>query len=305
MTAKNKKKKPRKRNAAGSTSSLFSSARRLCLWLLGTSAIATQISSCSLLPWLQDQVRHLPQIALPAPSGSGSDTAPVTTTQGLSPTRFEHCPQFFAGGIAPRVPAAPRLRELCYNAFALLHNGNTRTPVFVAQRLNRQLVLSAKGEERTNRFFADARLPRSERSELDDYKGSGFARGHMAPAGDMPTPEAMAQSFSLANMVPQNSSHNSGPWAKIEKDTRNYVLRAKGDVYVITGPVFAAHAQTIGQDRVAVPAQIFKLVYDATTKRAWAHWQQNSAQGQAGQPISYGELERRLGMELLPGVEIR
>ncbi|WP_407645069.1 DNA/RNA non-specific endonuclease [Diaphorobacter caeni] len=223
----------------------------------------------------------------------------------LSATRFEACPQFFAGGIAPRVPTAPKLRELCYNAFAVLHSGSTRTPVFVAERLNRQTVLNAQGEQRTDRFFADARLPRSERSELEDYRGSGFARGHMAPAADMPTPEAMAQSFSLANMVPQNSAHNSGPWAKIEKDTRSYALRAKGDVYVITGPVFESRGQTIGQDRVSVPTQLFKLVYDATSKRAWAHWQQNSAQGQAGRPISYGELEQRLGMELLPGVEIR
>ncbi|NMM78846.1 endonuclease [Rhodococcus sp. SRB_17] len=220
-------------------------------------------------------------------------------------TSFKGCPQFFAGGIAPATPSAPKLRELCYDAFAVLHSGNTRTPVFVAQRLNRASIEAARDEQRTDKFFADARLPRAERAELSDYKGSGWSRGHMAPAGDMPTPAAMAQSFSLANMVPQNPRQNSGPWAKIEADTRHYVMRAKGDVFVITGPVFAPGGSAIGSNQVAVPTHLFKLVYDAETKRAWAHWQPNADDARAGRPISYGELEQRVGMELLPGVEVR
>ncbi len=59
----------------------------------------------------------------------------------------------------------------------------------------------------------------------------------MAPAGDMTTPTAMAHSFSQANMGPQNAQHNGGAWNKIEQDTRHYVKPAKGDVFVITGPV--------------------------------------------------------------------
>lgn len=195
-------------------------------------------------------------------------------------------------------------RELCYEAFAVLHSGQSKTPVFVAQRLSRASVEDAD-EKRTNKFFADARLPRSERAELSDYKGSGYARGHMAPAGDMPNPTAMAQSFSLANMVPQNASQNSGAWSKIEQDTRRYVLRAKGDVFVITGPVFGPESQTIGANRVRVPTHLFKLVYDASTGKAWAHWQPNSQDARAGRPISYGELEQRIGLKLLPGVTLR
>jgi hypothetical protein len=57
------------------------------------------------------------------------------------------------------------------------------------------------------------------------------ALGHVAPIGDMPTVHAMAQSFSLANMVPQAAKHNGGAWAKtVEEATRKYAARARGDV---------------------------------------------------------------------------
>lgn len=219
-------------------------------------------------------------------------------------TGFSDCPVFFANGAPPAVPTQPRLRALCYDAFAVLHNGSTKTPVYVAQRMNRALVEDAD-EKRTNRFYADARLPRAERSELEDYKRSGYSRGHMAPAGDMPTAQAMAQSFSLANMVPQSIEQNSGPWARIEKDTRRYAHRAQGDVFVITGPVFQGEDAVIGPNHVRVPSHLFKLVYDAQTQRAWVHWQANADNATVTRPISYQELVRRTGIEFLPGVQVR
>lgn len=226
------------------------------------------------------------------------DSAALLTPE---PTSFAQCPQFFANGAPPAITPRPQLRELCYEAFAVLHSGTTKTPVFVAQRLNRRLIEDAD-EKRAKRFFADARLPSGERAELDDYKNSGYSRGHMAPAGDMPTPTAMAQSFSLANMVPQNAQHNGGAWNKIEQDTRHYAKRAKGDVFVITGPVFTDAGPRIGANGVKVPTYLYKLVYDATTRRAWAHWQENREGEIASQPISYQELVKRTGVVLLPGI---
>lgn len=177
----------------------------------------------------------------------------------------------------------------------LLHSGETRTPVYVAQRLNRRVIEQAD-ETRADKFFADARLPAAERAELEDYKRSGYSRGHMALARDMSTPMAMAQSFSLANMVPQNIQHNGGAWARIEQDTRRYVLRAEGDVYVITGPVYTRTSPSIGANEIRVLAYLYKLVYDATTQRAWAHWQANQKGERVAQPISYQELVRRTGI---------
>ena len=215
------------------------------------------------------------------------------------PRSFSQCKSFFAGQRPPALTPRPRLRELCYDSFAVLHSGDTRTPLFVAQRLSRDTVGGLR-RQKSDRFFADARLPRSERAELEDYKRSGYSRGHMAPSGDMSSEAAMAQSFSLANMVPQSMRHNSGAWARIEEDTRRYVQRARGDVFVITGAVFAPDAPRIGANGVQVPSHLFKLVYDSQTQRAWAHWQANRDEERAGPPISYQELVRRTGTQWLP-----
>ncbi|MDH4417688.1 MAG: DNA/RNA non-specific endonuclease [Acidovorax sp.] len=234
-------------------------------------------------------------------TGFGIDQLRASPSSG-APTSFKACPQHFAGGQPPITPAAPKLRELCFNDFAVLHSGNTKTPVYVAQRLNRKMLQDGQGIKRTDRFYSEARLPAAERAELEDYKGSGWSRGHMAPAGDMATEEGKAQSFSLANMVPQDPKQNGGPWSRVEEDTRKYVMRARGDVYVITGPVFQPGAETIGSGRVAVPSHVFKLVHDPNTGKSWAHWQENSPNAQVGRPISYQELASRTKMELLPSV---
>lgn len=220
----------------------------------------------------------------------------------LSPidTAFSECPQFFPARQPPVVPGGPALRELCYSAFAVLHSGETKTPVFVVEHLDRATLHAARGQKRASRFFADARLPEGERAELTDYRASGYSRGHMAPAGDMGSADAMEQSFSLANMVPQDQTFNAGAWSEIEQHTRQYVLRAQADVYVFTGPVFAAPAPTIGPGKVQVPSHLFKLVYDPCSGKSWAHWLANAAATTALPPISYEELVRRTRIHFLP-----
>ena len=121
----------------------------------------------------------------------------------------------------------------------------------------------------------------------------------------MPSAQAMAQSFSLANMVPQAHEHNTGVWAKsVEMATRKYVARATGDVYIITGPVYVpsiAQSPSIGAGQVRVPKYLFKLVYDQNKNRAWAFWHENNDATRASKPISYAELVKRTGIEFLPG----
>lgn len=266
-----------------------------------TSLVAAfSIASCALNPQWQDELALEPLLARIGWEAAEPPAVPVLSAGAYARTNFSHCPQFFPPGGMPIVPSAPGLRELCFDAFAILHSGQTRTPVFVAQRLNRQMLVRARDVARTDRFYAEARLPRNERAELADYRNSGYARGHLAPAGDMHDERAMAQSFSLANMVPQDPVQNSGAWNRIEQATRKYVMRARGDVYVFTGPVYTERRRTIGDGKVAVPDFLYKVVHDAATGRTWVHWMANRSDARVGAPISYAEFVRRTGLHMLP-----
>lgn len=230
----------------------------------------------------------------------------LAATAAIAQAAFEACLDFFPNRTPPIVANAPQwlARDLCFDAFAVLHSGIRKTPIYAVERLSPEMLDDAQDEIRTNRFFADARLRAAERATLADYKGSGFDRGHMAPAGDMPNARAMAQSFSLANMVPQAPDNNRGIWAKIaEKSTRQYVKRSGHTIHVFTGPVFPENPKTIGPGKVWVPSVLFKLIYDPQVNRAWAHWVENRDDAQPGKLMSYQELRRQTGIEFLPGID--
>ena len=55
---------------------------------------------------------------------------------------FSQCTGFFPQGKPPQLSSRSALRrELCFSQFAVLHDGRTKTPVFVVERLNRASVL--------------------------------------------------------------------------------------------------------------------------------------------------------------------
>lgn len=78
-------------------------------------------------------------------------------------------------------------------------------------------------------------------------------------------------------------------------------MRASGDVYVITGPVFSSQPPSIGNNSVWVPSYLFKLVVDPATNKAWVHWIENKDDAKVSKPISYDELVARTGIDFLPG----
>jgi endonuclease G len=120
----------------------------------------------------------------------------------------------------------------------------------------------------------------------------------MAPAADMPTEQAQHESFSLANIVPQNRKNNQILWAAIEGATR-HLTNLRGELYVITGPVFEGDKLDRINGRVLVPTHVFKAVLDPAKQEAAAWLAPNNDSGEY-QVINVDTLERRIGINLFP-----
>lgn len=215
------------------------------------------------------------------------------------------CPAHYVDGRAPEFvnqKLSAATTELCYGVFGVMHSGITRTPLWSAEHLTADHLASAQNLSRENSFHTESQLPASQRAELSDYARSGYDRGHMSPNGDMPDRETQHESFTLANMVPQDGDTNRHIWAGIEGAVRK-LAKKEGDLYVITGPAFiGGNLQKIGN--VLVPSHLYKLVYSPRQRAGAAFFIENKT-GAMYQTLSIAELESRIGINLLPSLSAR
>ena len=146
-----------------------------------------------------------------------------------------------------------------YTGFTVNFNPEMHVPNYVAWELTAQ---ETKGDlPRHNKFSPDKKVPGC--PTLDDYRRSGFDRGHMAPAADMKWSKvAMEESFLMTNICPQVKSLNSGIWHRLEQRVREWAAR-DSSIIVVCGPIFTPGkpVEQIGEIGVAVPHRFFKALY--------------------------------------------
>ena len=213
------------------------------------------------------------------------------------------CPGDFVGGVPPALVNPKLARDsypLCLSGYATLFSGLTRTPVYSAEHLTAARIEAARAMVRVDSFHPEPQLPPGVRSELSDYRRSGYDRGHMAPNGDMGDEASQRDSFSLANMIPQDHNDNAGLWAAVEQATRDTAV-ADGEVYVVTGPLYQGGDLTVLQDRVYVPTGIWKAVYDPISNEAGAYLADNRP-GWAYKRLSIAELTALTGVDPFPAL---
>ena len=193
--------------------------------------------------------------------------------------------------------------------YTLSYNNDFRVPNWVAYELLESEVITAY-RSREDSFEPDP-LVKGRQAYDRDYVGSGYDRGHMAPAADMRwSSQTMKECFYLSNVCPQNHNLNSGAWNDLEKQVR-YEARYYKSVWVVCGPIFEYNSpKHIGKNHVAVPDSFFKALLARRKDGSYASIgfifpNKACERNLTHYAMTVDELESKLGMDLFYNLDER
>ena len=155
-----------------------------------------------------------------------------------------------------------QLQPLCQQAYLVGYDAVAKLPNYVMYELLPQNALGCVA--RTNAFAPNQFVPNGARP--DDYAGTGYDKGHMAPDGDLSwDTQVEFESFLMTNMSPQAGSLNRGIWKLLETSVRGWAVQRNQSYTVIAGGLYGPGDKTIGKG-VVVPHGFYKIVINNQTK---------------------------------------
>lgn len=236
-------------------------------------------------------------------------------------TSFTRCPKFFYDQTPPndglRPTNATRICQVYANKyrFATLYDRNRRIPVFSAY------IYKPGNGSRSDSWFVEPQLinetyhkyMEEEASIIKDYNitsaeiglsqaidadyrdAVGLDRGHVCPSGHQSGNDNKWATFTLTNIVPQDTEFNQGSWHDYEEETMPEKTQGCDTTYVITGAV--PGNRYISNGRVNVPSHIWSAACCLVGKKpikAWGAIAKNERNNDRVKVIDLVELENRL-----------
>ena len=175
-------------------------------------------------------------------------SAPITTITNLN---FKDLRPTFNGELVK------------HTHYSLSYSEKHEQAEWVFYEINKERILGLVN--RTDDFRSDKSISTNSAS-LEDYKSTGYDRGHLAPAEDFSfSTSAMSESFYMSNISPQHPSFNYGIWKDLEDLVRKWGVNST--LYVVSGPVFGSCISTIGSNNVCIPESYYKVIYDPSGKK--------------------------------------
>ncbi len=161
-------------------------------------------------------------------------------------------------------------------------------------------------DDRERPFFVEDPKVQTKSADWRNYRGSGYDRGHLCPAGDRRYSEAAYnQTFYTSNISPQDPEFNAGLWNDLEMQVRRWCKRY-GTLYVITGGVLERGLPEIGDEDVSVPRWFYKVVIRSTGQELEVIGFLMPNRPAAGPLTSFSvpldRIEEQTGLDFFPGL---
>ena len=162
---------------------------------------------------------------------------------------------------------------LLQEGYALKHDKDLRTTLWVSYSLTSDDIDGAAGQERVNCFRRDPRMSYSETGVPADYSEPIFDQGHMANDADMKDNlTEQLNTYIMSNMSPQYCRFNRGIWLSLEGLGRIWA-KQYGEIYITSGAIFdynsrdkrdkdesvARMGSRNQKARVAIPSDYYKI----------------------------------------------
>ncbi|MFT5318295.1 MAG: endonuclease G [Chlamydiales bacterium] len=162
-----------------------------------------------------------------------------------------------------------------FDRFVVSYDSRNKIPYWVYECIGKE-NLCGDADRSKSEFKEDKKFPEHHRANLEDYKGSGYDRGHATTSSNYSNSQKnMDESFTLSAIFPQLGwNFNSGMWNKVEKAIQGMAMNFEKEesAHIITGALFlgkddkgtkpsrVVQYHLIGKNDVAVPTHFFKVV---------------------------------------------
>lgn len=156
-------------------------------------------------------------------------------------------------------------------------------------------------DQRKRPFFIEDPKVKTKSADWRNYKGSGYDRGHLCPAGDRRFSEqAYNETFYTSNISPQDRNFNAGIWNRLELQVRDWAGHYH-ELFVVTGGVLEPGLQEIGEEDVDVPRYYYKIIargaQDNPKILAFLFLGKESTKPLRQFTVSVDEIEKRTGID--------
>ena len=120
--------------------------------------------------------------------------------------------------------------------------------------------------ERSDDFYADPKIPEQYRAQPEDFRNTGYDKGHLAPSASIDfSRTSNEETFAMSNIALQHPKLNRQVWGSLEGTIRGWA--ENGDKLAITtGPLYDDNPQLIND--IPLPKGFYKIVYSFKHERA-------------------------------------